>query len=231
MRRTGDPDRPPKAKPLEVLGAWLHIWTPPRDVEIPPVPRRWAAALGVGALALVALVAFVVMPAIDTDKRADADRRARAAAEAKAQRDAQVRRDQTPRTGGDPELAPATTPEDRRTLVHELETAITTDANARFAAGTVSSRTRSTDCAPFLGGPPAEDDPARTRATYDCTALIREIRGENSSGRLGYPFRAIVDFRAASWTFCKVNPIPSEQSIPDPRTVVPLPAACRAPSG
>jgi hypothetical protein len=230
MPRTSDPDQPPKANVLEILGAWLGVWTPPRDVEIPPIPRRWAAALAAGVLVVVALVLLVVMPAIDSDKQADADRRAKAAAAAKLRRDAVARRDQVPRTGGDPELAPASTREDRRRLVADVEAAITADANARFAARTVSSRTRSTDCEPYLGGTPADEDLARTTGAYDCTALIREIKGQGNAGRLGYPFRAIVDFPAASWVFCKVNPIPSEQSLPDPRTIVPLPDACRAPS-
>lgn len=34
-----------KASRWEILGAWLRIWTPPKDVEIPPVPRRAAAVV------------------------------------------------------------------------------------------------------------------------------------------------------------------------------------------
>jgi hypothetical protein len=230
MSRASDPDRPPKANPLEILGAWLRVWTPPRDVEVPPVPRRAAAAVGVGLLVVVALVLLVVMPAVDTGKDRDAERRAKAAAAAKERRDATARRDQRPRTGGDPELAPARTPDERRALVTDVEHAITTDANARFAAGILTSRTRSTDCEPFLGGPAAEEDPSRATGVYECTALIRAIEGQGKPGRLGYPFRAVVDFATASWAFCKVNPIPSEMSLPDPRTIVPLPRACRTPS-
>jgi hypothetical protein len=229
MRDDGDPDRPPKANPLEILGAWLRVWTPPRDVEIPPFPWRAAGVLAAGLVALAVVVVLVVAPAIDSSKQTAAERRAQEAAERKARRDAEVRRDQRPRTGGDPELAPARTPAERRQLVAGVERAITTDANARFADGTVDSRTRSTSCDPFLGGARAEEDPSVTRAAYDCTALIREITGQGRTGRLGYPFRAILDFEAATWTFCKVNPIPSEQSLPDPRTVVPLPEECEAP--
>jgi hypothetical protein len=220
MRRADDQ---PRANPLEILGAWLHVWTPPRDVEIPPVPRRAAAALAAGLLVAVAVVLLVIQPAVDSGKRADAERRERAAAEAKARRDAIARRDQRPRTGGAPQLAPATTAPERRAVVARVEKAITVDANQRFAAGTLGSRTRSTSCE--LVGPGAAD-----RVAYDCTALIREIVGQGEPGRLAYPFRAIVDFRTATWTFCKLNPIPSEQSIPDPRTVVPLPAVCRVPA-
>jgi hypothetical protein len=230
MRREHDADGPPKANALEILGAWLRVWTPPRDVEIPPIPRRGAAALGVGVLVVVALILLVIGPAIDTSKREDAKRREQAAAAAKERRDAAARRDQLPRMGEDPDLAPARTPAQRRALVAEIERAITVDANKRFAQGTVGSRTRSTQCDPFLGGPRAEDDPTRQTAAYDCTALIREIVGQGRPGRLGYPFRAIVDFGKAGWAFCKINPVPGEQSLPDPRTIVPLPAACRAPA-
>ena len=144
----------------------------------------------------IALVVLVIGPAVNSSKQEDADRRAKAEATAKARRDAVARRDQRARTGGDPELAPAETTAARHTLVADIEKAITTDANARFAAGTVGSRTRSTSCEPFLGGTPAEDDLSKIVGVYDCTALIREIKGEGSTGRLGYPFRAVVDFRA-----------------------------------
>ncbi len=230
MRDRHDPDAPPKANPLEILGAWLRIWTPPRDVEIPPVPRRGAALVVAGVVIAIALVVLVIGPAVNSSKLRDADRSARAEAAAKERRDAIARRDQRARTGGVPELAPADTTAARHTLVADVEKAITTDANARFAAGTVGSRTKSTTCDPFLGGTPAEDDLSKLVGVYDCTALIREIKGEGGTGRLGYPFRAVLDFRAASWAFCKVNPIPSEQSLPDPRTIVPLPEACQSPS-
>ncbi len=176
------------------------------------------------------LVVLVVLPAVDSSKQQDAERRAQSEAVAKERRRAIATRDQQARTGGVPALVPAETIPARRALVADVEQAITADANKRFAAGTVDSRTRSTRCDPFLGGTPAQDDLSRLVGAYDCTALIREITGEGATGRLGYPFRAIVDFRDASWAFCKVNPIPSEQSLPDPRTIVPLPKVCQAPS-
>lgn len=229
-RRATDPDAPPKANPLEILGAWLHIWTPPRDVDIPPIPRRGAAAVAAGVVVIAALVVFVLRPAVDSSKQQDADRRAKQEAAQTARRRATARRDQAARTGAVPALAPAQTVVVRRALVADVERAITADANARFAAGTVDSRTRSTSCDPFLGGTPAQEDLSKAVGIYDCTALIAEITGQGKPGRLGYPFRAVVDFRAASWAFCKVNPIPSEQSLPDPRTIVPLPKVCQAPS-
>ena len=50
----------------------------------------------------------------------------------------------------------------------------------------------------------------------------------NVSGQLGYPFRAVVDFKAFSFVWCKTNPVPGERVVPDPRAVVQLPRVCRA---
>ena len=221
MPRADHPDAP-RANPLEILGAWLHVWTPPRDVEIPPIPRRAAALLAAAVLVAVALVLVLVRPAVDSGKQADAERRAKERAASLAQRQAIAKRDQQPVTGAAAALAPATSPAARKALLDRVQQAITANANSRYAAGTVTSRTRSTTCDPLA-------ELSATRAAFDCTALIREIVGQGDPGRLGYPFRAIVDFRAASWTFCKINPIPSERSLPDPRTIVPLPTVCRLP--
>jgi len=30
-------EMPRRASIFEIVGAWLRLWTPPRDVEIPPV--------------------------------------------------------------------------------------------------------------------------------------------------------------------------------------------------
>jgi hypothetical protein len=218
----GDHPETPRANPLEILGAWLHVWTPPRDVEIPPVPRRAAALLVAGIAVAIAFVFLVIEPAVDSGKRADAERRAAAEHAALERRQAIARRDQRPVTGAAAALAPATSPGERDELLTRVEAVITADANARQAAGTLESPTRSTSCEPLV-------ELSSTRAAFNCTALIREIVGQGEPGRLGYPFRAIVDFRSASWTFCKLNPISGEGSLPDPRTVVPLPATCRVP--
>ncbi|MEA2139427.1 MAG: hypothetical protein QOG56_2577, partial [Solirubrobacteraceae bacterium] len=54
-----------RASRWEIVGAWLRIWTPPRDVEIPPFPRRRAlvAAVVLGGVA-AALALAVIAPAI-----------------------------------------------------------------------------------------------------------------------------------------------------------------------
>ena len=68
----------PRASRWEIAGAWLRVWTPPRDVEIPPPPKR---ALAVAALVLAAGVvggsSSFAKPAIDRAKERDAARDAR----------------------------------------------------------------------------------------------------------------------------------------------------------
>jgi hypothetical protein len=205
----------PKASRLETLGAWLGVWTPPRDCDVPPPPRR---ALAIGAAALVALavlVALVVAPAIDDGKRETAAREQAAAERGAAERRAQLEAEQRARTG---RLAVASP---RTRALALVETAIGRDAKARF--GTAGE--------PAACDPAAGADPAASRVVYDCFATVREIRGageqEGARGSLAIPYRAALDFAAGRYAFCKTNPPPAEQAIPNPQDVVELPPACR----
>ena len=87
MRTGGETKR--KASLPETLGAWLKVWTPPRDVEVPPPPPRRTLAIG-GAVALIVLAgaAALIVPAIDSSK----DRAKAADAREAAQRRAESRR-------------------------------------------------------------------------------------------------------------------------------------------
>src|SRR5258707_7067281 len=71
----------PRLSRTETVGAWLHLWTPPRDAEVPPVPwRRIGIGATIAAIVLAVLAAWLV-PRIDSAKRHQAatERRARAA--------------------------------------------------------------------------------------------------------------------------------------------------------
>ncbi len=75
-----------KANPFEILGAWLHVWTPPRDVRIPPVPwRKLAIGTGVGAL-IVGIALAIMVPRIDSNKQQTAAENAAFRAQASARR-------------------------------------------------------------------------------------------------------------------------------------------------
>ena len=72
---------------------------------------------------------------------------------------------------------------------------------------------------------------AAERVAYDCVSEVRAIIGAGDEagarGSLGIPFRAVLHFGRGRYAFCKVNPPPGEQVIPDPRKIVELPRACR----
>jgi hypothetical protein len=236
MPTTGERKR--KASLPATIGAWLRVWTPPRDVEVPPVPTRKLLLGGAAVLLLLVAAIAIVAPRIDEskDRAAAADARERAE-RAAARRDEQIR-EQRPRRDSARDLLPgpgAPAPRQigaREALIARVERAITADGRQRVAAGELRGNIGATECEPYpAGGTPPENDLGRTTGTYDCLALVRAISATetNVGGKLGYPFRAVVDFETFRFTWCKTNPIPGERVVPDPRTVVELPAACRRP--
>src|SRR4051812_44708203 len=93
-----DPDTP-RASWWETLGAWTGVWTPPRDVEVPPVPRRKAAVLAAVLGLVVVAIVVLVAPAIDSAKKDRTARARQAASERQAAAHARQRIEQRPRTG------------------------------------------------------------------------------------------------------------------------------------
>ena len=238
MRTGGETKR--KASLPETVGAWMKLWTPPRDVEVPPPPAPRTLAIG-GALALLVLAgaAALIVPAIDSSK----DRAAAADAREAAQRRAESRRrtiaEQRPRRLDAATLRPSSgAPAVKRiaartALLQRAERAISEDARARAQVGELKGSPQGTRCAAYPKRDPGdgpERDLAITRGVYDCLVLVRAIdsTATNVGGELGYPFRAVLDFDRFSVTWCKTNPVPGERVVPDPRTVIELPPACRA---
>src|SRR5215217_526748 len=108
---------PDRLSRLEVLGAWLRLWTPPRDAVVPPVPWR-KVAVGAGIVAAAAVAALVLLLNASADRRATRERAARAAAQRHAAFLAGVDREQSSRRGRGPAEtaggASAVSPADRR---------------------------------------------------------------------------------------------------------------------
>jgi hypothetical protein len=129
-----------------------------------------------------------------------------------------------PHTGASPAAEQAA----RAQLVRHIAGAVLADAKARFAHHT----------APFpVSGPATCGAHQGTTLTgrfgvLDCFVVAAKIKATSNTapGEAGYPFRAIVDFRHFTYTWCKVEGIPGEMSIPDPRLVVALPRACQDPN-
>jgi hypothetical protein len=213
----------------EVLGAWLHVWTPPRDVDVPPIPWRKVAALGACLLLAAVVAAVVAIPAINSSNDEAAQKQARADALAHAARNRRIAATQVPHRA---RTAPARSVAQRHAAVDALEQAVGADARARVKSGALKGTIRRVDCVATpnsrLGGVAPEEDPARRRGAYDCTAVTSDIAGHKGAA-VGYPFQGVIDFPRGRLTWCKTNPPPGEQVIPDPNSVVALPAACSDP--
>jgi hypothetical protein len=211
---------------LEVLGAWLGVWTPPRGAVVPPVPWR-AIAIGAGLLAIGLLVAAALLVPGIVDDRRRADERAR---ESALRRHAQAletaEREQRPREGtgvADPGRGAAepVRVRAREVLLAKAHESLQADAAIR-GAGTVEGL----DCEPFPRGSaprPPVGDLSVERAVYQCVAVTSRFGGDGEQeGVIGIPFRLVTDFRRGRYAFCRVVPLSDRD-----RLTHPLPAACR----
>ena len=230
-----------KASLPATIGAWLKVWTPPRDVEVAPPPSRRTLAIAAAVLAaVVAGAAALIVPAIDAGKERTAAAQEREDAARRAASRRETIREQRPHRLDAAELAPASgaaaaeVVAAREALLRRVETAISEDARARADAGELEGNPQGTQCEPYPKRTDRADwpdrDPAASRGVYDCLVFVRAVpRTETSiGGQVGYPFRAVLDFERFAVAWCKTNPIPGERVVPDPRTVLDLPKACRA---
>src|SRR3954452_18770461 len=235
-RRERDPTRLSR---FEVLGAWLHLWTPHRDAEIPPVPVRRILTWSAVGLVVLAAAAALIVPAVQTAKRRGDARDARALAAAQARERRAVEIQQRPRRGhaSKPrDIARLSPPEQlrlRRALLRTSEAAVLADARRRVATGAFRNPVSTVECRKTPRGsdpraPGAEAHLEERIGAYDCVAVTHFIPNGADRGALGYPFRLVVDYGRFAYVWCKSTPVPGEQVIPDPRSVVGLPAACRA---
>jgi len=230
-----------KASLPATVGAWLKVWTPPRDVEVAPPPSgRTLAIAAVVLVALVAGAAALIVPAIDSSKERSAAAQAREDAQRRAASRRETIREQRPRRLDAAALLPAAGAPDaevvsaRETLLRRVETAISEDARARADAGELEGNPRGTQCEPYPKRSDRADwpdqDPGAARGVYDCLVFVRAVpqTETNIGGQVGYPFRAVLDFKRFAVAWCKTDPVPGERVVPDPRTVLELPKACRA---
>jgi hypothetical protein len=200
-----------RATRWEIAGAWLRIWTPPRDVVVPDPP--WRRIATIAALVLLALGVAIALaaPAIDRAK----DRSARA----DARREAAFQRAETARLIRDQRMirGRARLPKDvagtaaaEAPLTHAIALAVVAEARRRHAAGDLDS--------------PIAEDVARcrrrvssnaTRLRLECIAVTSSVESGDDRGRvgsIGYPFLAAGSLRTGSYNFCKTNPPPGEKA-------------------
>ena len=235
MPFSGEKERQ-RATALESLGAWLRIWTPPRDVEVRPVPKRLLLGVAAAVVVVGIAVAALVAPAIDDGKQR-ADARERAADDAR--RDAARRRAVESQRATTVSLAALRPPAGssaaerraaRAAAVAEVEERITASAQARAAEGEFRRPSGPTTCERAPGTAEAATDLTVRRGVFECDTTVRAIvaTDSNQAGSLTYPFRAVIDFTTYRVAWCKTSPPPGEQIVPDPRHVAELPRACQS---
>lgn len=214
----------------EILGAWLHVWTPPRDSRIPPVPWGKVALAALVVAAAVAAIAIFAVPAIDKGKsRSAAEIRREQAALSAAERRSLLRE-------GRPQHGRAERPADfdssnvpaqvatRHAVVLDLQSAIQADALSRVRAGRLRGPIAATTCRPYPNTPTrgsSETDLSVHTLGYECLARRR------ADVAFGYDFLAVVDYDRFSYTWCKVAPSVGEGG--RALAVVPLANACTTP--
>jgi hypothetical protein len=235
----------PRAGRFEILGAWLHIWTPPRGVVVPPVPWRRVAlgtvivALGLGGLGLW------LVPRIERSKRTQTRAAQRQAGLLVASERTRLLAEQRLHRARATGLPSPATPAGRRrragALVADLEASITADARARVRVGSLDGPIAHTRCQPYptpVAGSPRPSSPGAAATTtpaakYQCLAVTGAIRAGTGrvAGSVGYPFWARLDVLAGSYLWCKINPRPGEQAIGLQAASVPLPRPCDLEAG
>ena len=210
----------------EIVGAWLHVWTPPRNARVPPVPWRKIGIWTAVGVVVCGVALAIAVPRIDTGKRAGAARDAASLAASRAAEHRRLVAEQRVHRGR------AAGRGDRVAIYGAATSAVLADAKARVADGELETAVSGIVCAPAEGsGQPAHVERIASVpvGAFDCTAITGKIArsSRNVAGALGYPFRLKVDFAHRSFLWCKQNPLPGERSVPDPSQVVRLPAACR----
>jgi hypothetical protein len=192
----------PAATRWEIVGAWLHVWTPPKDVDVPPVPVRKVVAGAIALALLVGLALALIIPPLDRAKRIGAADRAAAAAAADAAEAARLRADQRPH---ELRVAPG------QSLVAALQAGITADARARVRRHTMSGKIVGTKCDPS----PAYLSIYPQSRVYKCfaandTSFQGNLKGDEL--RTGYAFVATIYSASRQVVWCKQNPHPDEKS-------------------
>lgn len=204
---------PPPLGRFETLGAWLHIWTPPRDAVVPPVPKLGLVLVAAALTVVVAGTVVAVGPGIERGKRERAERERDERARFEAAKRRRLREEGRPRAARLPRpaqpLGPRAQLRARRRLVHAVEASITRDARARARQGRLDGPVLETHCAiqpPSQRG--RERDLRVPAQTYECLAVTR--RDPEGRFDVGDSFQATVRYRDFSYRWRRVCRPPGE---------------------
>jgi hypothetical protein len=201
--------------------------------KLSPRGRRLAAVVGAVALVVVAVALVISVPKITESKQERSAADQRSAQEREAALVAQLKAEQRLREGsGTPArgLEGAAAIAARRELAGDLAATIRGDAQARVRSGELAHPVLRVECERYPRGAQGEDpatDLASPTGRYSCLAVTADAprtATENASS-IGYPYRALVEFPAGRFTYCKVSGRPGEGSLVR-ESPVRVPAAC-----
>ncbi len=213
---------------FEVLGAWLGVWTPPRDVVVPPVPWPKIVVGLVVAVAALGATAAVVVPRVAEDRQADRERERRADAERRTAFLASVDSEQRPRRADGPADPGGGAPERERRAARARLLAAADAALAADAARRTGRRISGVDCEPFPTTPAAAArarDLGEPAAAFDCVAVTARFGQESAPGGrgvIGIPFRLVARFDRGRVAWCRIVPLSDRDRLSHP-----LPGSCR----
>ena len=203
----------PRAGRLEILGAWLRVWTPPRDTYVPPPPRgrRLVVLVLLIGVPLAAAATTLAIVFANTRHR-EAAQAGREAAQTAARERARLRADQALHRGSGPAVRLSGDARSIRAgqarLVAAVEAAITRDAMGRFRRHQIS-RITATSCKPYAPGAIGTPPPPPLRARvgkYECLASTGSVAlGTKTQVTSGYPFWVRVFFTRGTFAWCKIN--------------------------
>lgn len=213
----GSPAAPQRASRWEILGAWLRVWTPPRDVVVPAPPSAGRlAAYAAAVLVLLAGALAIAVPRIDGAKD---ERAARERAADLAQTQTHIAQARRLQRAGFGSAAAAAVPAQLR----EARAAILADARARHRAGELAEPIGVVTCAPAAG----RARPGLLR--FSCVAATQRLPdlAAGPQRTLGYPFSLVLEPARGRFAWCRTLPVPAEGSTAHSGVRVPQPAACR----
>jgi hypothetical protein len=214
--------RPPKR--YEILFAWLGLWTPPRDTEIPPVPTRKVAIAGGVTVVVLVILGLVFIPRFSAHQESKREREAREARQRHAALLRHADAEQRPRTArGEPGGRDV---DARKRLLSAASAKIEADAKGR-----TDKRIRGMECEPFprsIDRPDPVGDVKRRAAAYQCIAITAEFSGAaapDQGGIIGIPFRLVLHFDTGRMAWCRVVPLGDRDRLEHQ-----LPAECQTPT-
>jgi hypothetical protein len=199
---------------IEIVGAWLRLWTPPRGEVVPPVPWRAIVIGGAALVVVLGAAAALVLPGVASDRRAADEQDARAKAASHRAFLASVDREQRPRVH---DGRPARTVAARRAVLAAASHGIARDARSR-----TPKKITGVECEPFprtTGGTDPAADLSRAAGAYDCVAVTSRLPG---GGVIGMSFRLVARFSRGGYTWCRIIPLGDQD-----RLTHQLPGACR----